>query len=69
MVYGHIHVENFVHCPSSDAKQGPVFKTVYFKQIHFDLFSHFSIVNTRACPACETLCVGGRLSKWTVSII
>jgi hypothetical protein len=43
MVYGHIHVEHFAHYPSSEAKQGPGFKTDYFKQIHHDLFSHFSI--------------------------
>ena len=38
-----IHVENFVHCPSSEAKQGRGFKVVYFKHIHCDMFSHFSI--------------------------
>jgi hypothetical protein len=31
MVYGYIHVENFVHCPSSEAKKDPGFKTVYFE--------------------------------------
>jgi hypothetical protein len=69
MVYGHIRVENFVHFPSSEAKHCPGFKTVYIKQIHLDVFCHFFIVKTRAHPACETLCMGGRLNKRTVPII
>ena len=38
MVYGHIHVERFVQCPSSEAKQGPGFQSVYFIQLHHYIF-------------------------------
>ena len=67
MVCGHIYVGNFLHCPSYEAKHGPEFKTVYFKQIHRDMFSSFSTSYVK--KGTSSLYLGGRLGKWSVSII